>query len=131
MSRYRTNSAESSAPVPSANSISATTSGTSSSHDHRGRAPSSNSTTNTGIRFSTRLNDALNTTDSGTASRGNSILRTSGSRATSATRQPLVASLKNVNATTPSSIAAGKYGTWLSPTATVYTPYSTPNSNSG
>ena len=79
----------------------------SSSHDQRTDPPSIDKNANTGSRFSPRLNSAPSTTDSGTASRGNSILRTSGSRCTSDVTLPFVASEKNPNRTIPKSSASG------------------------
>jgi hypothetical protein len=57
----------------------------------------------TTIVLSARLNAACRTTLSGTARRGNSILRTSDSRLTRLVTAPPVDSLKNVNRTMPSS----------------------------
>src|SRR3954454_9687829 len=102
--------------TPHAKTASPPSSTGTSSHDHRTPTPAASMNTSTGTRLSTRLNDAVNTTDSGTAARGNSILRTSGSRATIEVTDVLVDSLKNVNSTTPSSIALGKYGTTPCPT---------------
>src|SRR5436309_3906859 len=48
----------------------------SSSQVHRGEIPNPRTNTNTTIRFSSRLNSAVSTTDSGIASRGNCVLRT-------------------------------------------------------
>ncbi len=86
--------------------MNATTNGNA-SHDSSGRPPEMSRNTNTGIRFSPRLISDMIRPETGTASRGKSILRTSGSRLTRHRTAPPVTSEKNMNSTIPSSSETG------------------------
>ena len=69
--------------------------------------PEANRKTKTTSMFSPIRNRAVSTIESGTASRGNWILRTIGSRSTRLWTDWLVDSERNTNSTSPDSSATG------------------------